>query len=335
MPGNTDSYFAWVSPFLLGMGALAAPVFAGEDRVDIDRVPKVVRHEIEAATRDASHIVVIRVSDDSRPEEDYFARYVDGAGREMKLRLTPGGRVLERGPTREQRHKDELARIQEARNEAERARLREELAAQREREDHEQYEAFRASQEHAEHAGHWGVTLKELSEEYNSTDRRRVGDDDLPRGVRRTFDSETIGTSDVDYYQYTVDGRQFYSAHYNTGAERRMVCRVDEHGKLLGKNELLAVAAAPLPVEQHAVSLTFEELPRAIRETMRRETRDGRDLAFYRITRGNDVFFTVHYTTDSNRRLDLWLGADGQLVSRNPTAIQPGDRNYQRDELGR
>ena len=328
----------WALALAMGLGTFAAPVRAGEDRVDIDRLPRTVRHEIETATRDGSRVVVIRVSDDDRSEEDYFVRYLASDGREMKLRVRPDGRVLEQGPTREQRRKDEVARLQDVKTEGERARMQEELAEQREREDHERYEAFRAAQAHeaAEHtaqAGRWGVSLKDLSEEYNSTDRRRARYDDLPPGARgSTWKRSERLTSIISATRWTADSSIL---PITTPAQRRMVCRVDQYGKLLGKNELVQSAAVPVQVEQRAVSMTFEQLPREIRDVMRRETRGGRDLAFYRIDRGNEVFYSVHYTLDSNRRLDLWLRPDGDVVSRTPTAIQPGDRHYERDELGR
>ncbi len=240
----------WVLGFALGLGAVAPWVAAKEEEVDLDKVPKHIRHEIENGSKGGSHVVVIMVRDEGRPSEDYYVRFESADGKQMKMRIAPNGKVLEQGETRAQRHKDEEARLAEAKTDEERAKIQASLAAEREAEDRAQFQAAQAAAE-AQAAAHHGpppgpgsasMTLKDLSEEYNSKDRQPIPYAALPPGAKKTFDMETIGTTHVDYFKYTAGGTLFYSAHYDTGADRRVVCRVDDNGKLLGKNDLVGPA---------------------------------------------------------------------------------------------
>ncbi len=88
------------------------------------------------------------------------------------------------------------------------------------------------------------LSEKDLSEEYNSKDRAAVPASSLPPAVKKTLDAETLGTKNIDYYKYTVDGKTFYSAHYDVGADQRTVARVNQAGHLVGKNNLNPAAEA-------------------------------------------------------------------------------------------
>lgn len=50
--------------FALGLGAVAPWVAAREETIELDKVPKHIRHEIENGTKGGSHVVVILVKDD-------------------------------------------------------------------------------------------------------------------------------------------------------------------------------------------------------------------------------------------------------------------------------
>jgi len=235
----------WMLGFALGLGAAAPWVSAKEQTIDLDKVPKHIRHEIEEGTKGGTHLKVIQVvEEEGRPAEDYFVRY-ELDGKDMKMRISPAGKVLEHGETRTQRHKDEEARLAEAKTDAEREKIQASLAAEREADDRAQFQAAQAA-----FAAHHGpppgpgsaASLKDISEEYNSTDRRPIRYADLPPGAKKTFDLETIGTTHIDYFAYTAGGHGFYSAHYDTGADRRVVCRTDDTGRLLGKNDLVGPA---------------------------------------------------------------------------------------------
>ena len=135
------------------------------------------------------------------------------------------------------------------------AQIQAQLQTQRDAEDRQQALAAQAAQ--AQAAGAYinptpaapslpgrvspngsALNEKDLSEEYNSSDRAPIASSSLPSGVRKTFEMETIGTKNIDYYKYTAGGRTFYSAHYDVNPEQRDIARVDENGKLLGKNQL-------------------------------------------------------------------------------------------------
>jgi len=300
---------------VLGLGAAASVARAAEEKMDIGKIPPFIRHEIEQDTKGAAHVEVIKITTEGRPDEEWVVKYSEG-NKPMTLRLDPTGRVIEQVAAE---HKPD--------------------EAQREKADREKFEAYQAAHAreagvHPENADRTFPGAKEMSEEYNSKDLHRIPGNQLPPGARKTFDMETIGTTDIDYYKYTVEGRLFYSAHYTTDAGRRIVCRVDQNGKLLGKNELKPVSSAT--VEEHAVGgLHLDQLPKSIQETMQRETAGGKDLAYYKITRGDKLFYTVHYTTPQNQRYDLWLDPEGHTVSHLLCVLQPGDRDFVHLELGR
>jgi hypothetical protein len=312
---------------------------AAEEKVELEKVPPFIRHEIEKDTKSAAHPEVVKVTTEGRPDEEWVVKYSE-QGKPMTLRLDPTGRVLEQAEAHVSQHKEEQALVAKAKDPQEKMKVEEELASKREKMDREKFAAFKEAEAkeaaiHPENAERSFVGIKEMSEEYNSKDLRRVPAAELPPGVRKTFDMETIGTTDVDYYKYTVDGKLFYSAHYNTDAGRRIICRVDQYGKLLGKSELKAVSAAPAPVAEHAVGgLHLEQMPPNIQATMTTETQGSKDKAYYKITRGDAVFYTVHYTTPENRRYDLWLDPEGHVVSHLLCVLQPGDRDYKKYEWG-
>src|SRR5277367_6261641 len=136
----------WMLGFTLGLGAVAPWVAAKEETIEMEKVPKHIRHEIENYAKGGSHIVVIMVREEEpRPSEDYYVRFESADGKQMKMRIAPNGRVLEEGETRAQRHKDEEARLAEAKSDAERARIQASLAAEREAEDRAQFQAAQAA----------------------------------------------------------------------------------------------------------------------------------------------------------------------------------------------
>ena len=57
--------------------------------------------------------------------------------------------------------------------------------------------------------------------------------------MRKTLDQEAVNADEKDYYRYTVDGQTFYSVHYTTPGDRRMVARTQADGKFLGRHDLL------------------------------------------------------------------------------------------------
>ncbi len=304
----------------------------------MDKVPPFIRQEIEKDTKNAKNAEVIKITTEGRPDEEWVVKYSE-QGKPMTLRLDPTGRVIEQGAVPPARTRRKRQDWQKPGTRRKRQRSRKELAGKRDKEDRAQYEAYSAAHAkeaavHAENAERTFPGVKEMSEEYNSKDLHRISGTELPPAVRKTLDMETLGTTGVDYYKYTVNGKLFYSAHYTTDAGRRIVCRVDQYGKLLGKNELKPVASST--VEEHAVGgLHLDQLPPNIQATMQRETAGGKDLAYYKITRGGQLFYTVHYTTPDNHRYDLWLDPEGRTVSHLLCVLQPGDRDYVRLELGR
>jgi len=336
MSGAMKRHTAGALALVMGLGAQALVARAAEEKVEIEKVPPFIRKEIEKDTKNAPKPEVIKITTEGRPDEEWVVKYSE-AGKPMSLRLDPTGRVIEQV---ESQHKEEEARLAKAKDPAEKVKIEEELAAKREKEDREKFEAYKAAEAkeaavHAENAERTYPGVKEMSEEYNSKDRHRIPASELPPGVRKTFEQETIGTTSIDYYKYTVEGKLFYSAHYTTDAGRRVVCRVDQYGKLLGKDELKTVSGPPA-IEEHAVGgLHLDQLPPSIQTTMTRETAGGKDLAYYKITRGGALFYTVHYTTPENHRYDLWLDPEGHTVSHLLCVLQPGDKQFVHEELGR
>jgi len=184
-------------------------------------------------------------------QDYYMVHYVTADGKHMRLRVDPHGKVLARGETRKQANKDRLAAAKTAQ---ERAQIEQQLQQEREAEDRRTFEAWQAAQAsqaaantparsrapRAADAGsqQW-LDLKELSQEYNAKNHERLNADQVPPAVRKTLDQEAINSEDKDYYRYVVDGQTFYSVHYTTPGDRRMVARAQSDGKFLGRHDLM------------------------------------------------------------------------------------------------
>lgn len=232
-------------------------------------MPEVVQKQIEATVHEAhgTQVAYFDLGKEHYNLPVYMARYTVN-GKRMEIQIGEDGKVLHKGETLAQRRKDQKARLESAKNAQERAQIEKEVAAERDQHDREliqQYAAAQAApaQPAAAHAPgnpipstpgvpavpgtaytHIGESAKMMSEEYNSNNRKELTVSQLPPGVKKTFDMETLGCKNINYYEYSVDGRDFFSAHYDIGGGERDICRVDPTGKLLGKNELTGSADA-------------------------------------------------------------------------------------------
>src|SRR5271156_4494994 len=82
----------------LGLGAAAPWAGAKEKTIELDRVPKKIRVEIEAHTKGGSHLTVIQVvEEEGRPGEDWFVRWESADAKQMVLRISPKGKILSEG----------------------------------------------------------------------------------------------------------------------------------------------------------------------------------------------------------------------------------------------
>jgi hypothetical protein len=90
------------------------------------------------------------------------------------------------------------------------------------------------------------ISLQELigyAMQESASNRTVAANSTLPGAVRNTFAMETLGTSHVVYYSFTVNGVTLYAAHYDIDGRTRVDCRVSAAGQLLGKLTLTGAAA--------------------------------------------------------------------------------------------
>jgi len=224
---------------------------AAEQEVELKNTPEAVQKTVHREEgKGAKNTQVYQVA---KEDKDYYmVHYVAEDGKHMRLRVAPNGKVLARGETRKQANKERLAAAKTA---EERAQIEQQLQQEREAEDRRAFESWQAAQarqasaqtpaarpgaQHATDAGsqQW-LDLKELSQEYNAKTHERINADQVPAAVHKTLDQEAINSEDKDYYRYSVDGQTFYSVHYTTPGDRRMVARAAADGKFLGRHDLL------------------------------------------------------------------------------------------------
>ena len=236
------------------LGLFVAVPFAGakEDEVSLKELPKAVHHEIDKEVKEAKDTHVYHITGEKN--DYYLVHYTDPAGKRMQVRVNEEGKLLAKGPTKHQRHKNEL---EAAKTAEERAKLEAQYQAEREAEDRAAFQAWQAAQAKAaatpapsapgkprlDAGSQSWQDLKELSQEYNATKHERLTPDQVPPAALKTLDQEALNTSEKDYFRYVVDGQTFYSAHYTTAGGRRWVARVSDAGKLLGRHELLPAEA--------------------------------------------------------------------------------------------
>jgi hypothetical protein len=233
---------------------VAAPlVRAAEQEVDLKDTPEAVQKAIHR--EEGAGAKNTRVYQVVRENQDYYmVHYVTPDGKHMRMRVDPHGKVLARGETRQQQKKDQLAAAKTA---EERAKIEQQLQQEREAEDRRTFEAWQAAQARqasaatpatpqrgaparaADAGSQQWFDLRDLSQEYNAKNHERISPDQVPPAVRKTLDQEAINAQDKDYYRYVVDGQTFYSVHYTTPGDRRMVARAAADGKFLGRHDLL------------------------------------------------------------------------------------------------
>lgn len=253
---------AWVLAAALGLGA-SVPLAIAADQVDMKKVPEPARQQIEQATKGSTRVNVYNVGPIADHKDVFVAHYTDPAGKRMEIEVTDKGTVLKQGETQSQRRKDQQAELDAAKTAADRAKIEAQIQAQRDEHDRQAATLVTPAANEAQPAGAKlspapappslpgkaspnapALNEKDLSEEYNSKDRAAVPASSIPEPVKKTLDQETLGTKNIDYYKYTVDGKTFYSAHYDVGPDQRDIARVDAAGKLVGKNDLNPAAEA-------------------------------------------------------------------------------------------
>jgi hypothetical protein len=254
---------------------------AAEQEVPLKETPESVQKAIQREEgKGAKNTQVYQVVKEN--QDYYMVHYVAADGKHMRLRVDPHGKVLARGETRKQANKDRLAAAKTAQ---ERAQIEQQLQQEREAADRRTFEAWQAAQAsqassstparsgtpRAADAGsqQW-FDLKDLSQEYNAKNHERVNADQVPAAVRKTLDQEAINADEKDYYRYVVDGQTFYSVHYTTPGDRRMVARAANDGKFLGRHDLLPQEQ----LDEHSAA----DAPRTATPTdTRRETPKAKD----------------------------------------------------------
>lgn len=268
----------------IGLLVAVPLVRAAEQEVPLKEVPesvqKAIHREEGPGAKNTQVYQVVRENQDY-----YMVHYVTPDGKHMRMRVDPHGKVLAKGETRKQQKKDQLAAAKTAQ---ERAQIEQQLQQEREAEDRRTFEAWQAAQARQASAAtpatparpgaqratdpgsqQW-LDLKELSQEYNAKTHERISPDQVPPAVRKTLDQEAINADEKDYYRYTVDGQTFYSVHYTTPGDRRMVARAAADGKFLGRHDLL-------PQEQVDERTATDSPRNAAPSDARRETPKAKD----------------------------------------------------------
>jgi hypothetical protein len=181
----------------------------------------------------------------------------------------------------------------------------------------------------------------------NSREPGAVNFRDMPAPVQQAFRQETRNGRDIHFYQ--VNGG--YEARLLTAPDdprRALLVRVAPSGEVLGRRPIepgdvriasagAAPAAAPAapaapaspsrlpdPVQANADSrdrdaINFRDMPPAVQETMRTETRNGRNIRFYRGKFGSQDVYVANLLTDPNDprgELAVRVDASGKVVER-------------------
>src|SRR5688572_28538331 len=77
------------------------------------------------------------------------------------------------------------------------------------------------------------------------------------------------------------------------------------------------------------------EVPKEVRQTMDKYTKNNRDLVYQRQERPNEgTFYSVHYTTEDRKRMFVRVAEDGKLAL-GPEVSQAKQRNAANPDVGR
>ena len=179
---------------------------------------------------------------------------------------------------------------------------------------------------------------------------QRVMLGDLPADVRDALRDERLG-GNVIYYRYEKNGLDRFAAHYSSRDGRRMELTLSETGRTLDRVDLADAVATrdrdrrdPRDADRDltAVKIARTGLPADALNQLERETRDGRDVTYYRYDAKNrDPALTVYaarFTNDRGRSTEVRVNQLGRVLetidlsARNPL---PGPGPLPREDAPR
>lgn len=193
---------------------------------------------------------------------------------------------------------------------------------------------------------------REQRQERNRAERDQKREDkrdrellrNMPKEARNALEAQVKGAQgDVDYYKTEVGGERAFGAIFKDSTGQVVDVRVDRNGKVLsrlgaaqGATPLAPAAAAPAaapaaadadPVQANANSrepgaVNFRDMPAAVQQAFRAETRNGRDIHFYQVNGAYEARLLTA-PDDPRRALLVRVDPNGQVLGRRP--IEPGE----------
>jgi len=177
----------------------------------------------------------------------------------------------------------------------------------------------------------------------------------MPKPVRETLKAETANATNVDYYKAEGQnnaggkGREF-GAKFTNAANHQMDIRVDRDGKVISRQDLTAATAAaqaPATAAQQPATVTptpapatpapgtatastqappsgdpmyrrlqANELPASIKNIFDQDTKNGRDVHYYRTKYGNQLAYEAKWTDANGKDMKHYVGDNGQTFVR-------------------
>jgi uncharacterized membrane protein YkoI len=131
----------------------------------------------------------------------------------------------------------------------------------------------------------------------------------MPEPVRRTIERETKGASDVKYFRAKLGTKDVYNARFTTADGRDRSIRVDDAGKVVDSRE-----TKPEQPKAEPEKLTLENMPKAVRATIERETKGASDVKFFRAKLGTRDVYNARFTTADGKDRSIRVDDSGKVV---------------------
>jgi hypothetical protein len=179
----------------------------------------------------------------------------------------------------------------------------------------------------------------------------------MPKPVRETLKAETANATNVDYYKAEGQnnaggkGREF-GAKFTNAANHQMDIRVDRDGKVISRQDLTAATAAaqaPATAAQQPATVTptpapatpapgtatastqappsgdpmyrrlqANEVPANIRTVFDQDTKNGRDVHYYRTKYGSQLAYEAKWTDANGKDMKHYVSDNGTTLVRGP-----------------
>jgi hypothetical protein len=349
MTSSTRHLFRWTLALIIGVG-MASPLSALADPKRISRgdLPDAARATLNPHTRVATDVVYY--ADDNA----FWANYTIASGLRLETRVRYNGEVIETTPTKTQpkfsreqvkvefqRYRDERRRRgddRDPRDEQRQQQIRRLKEAETRGADLRDFRDFGMVSQVFTATTYGRVDFTGLPREVRRTlENERVDPGSERAGAPR-------------YYHAEQGGRAFYGVHYTNRDGRRLELTLNDAGRVIDRIDLaerlvtrdrdwrdvgrwhpddlrdrdwdrdryvggrdwVGDGTEDRGLLFHRVR--FDDLPRAVRDTMTRFTKDAEDLFYQQQRRDGRTYYSVHYTPRDGRRVYVRLDEQGHVV---------------------